>query len=171
MSEAGIVEKEALAGSWARLLSRMVRYGLVGVSGIGVNFLVLRLDWILLHSWPSLAFGAAIEAAIVTNYLGNARFTFASALSWGSFLRYNLVAAGGGGVQDAISSLLVHAHWNYLAANLVGIPVGTLIGFVLSQVWVFRVSAGKRGIAGATSGSPGRPAFLGAGFLRRRPHP
>ncbi|CAB1128110.1 membrane protein of unknown function [Candidatus Hydrogenisulfobacillus filiaventi] len=160
----------ARGAAWGRLAGRLVRYGLVGLSGVGVNFLVLRLDWVLLHAWPWLAFGTAIEAAIVTNYLGNARFTFLAPPAWGSFLRYNLVAAGGGAVQDAISSLLVHAHWNYLAANLAGIPVGTLIGFVLSQVWVFRSAAGKRGMRGGTSGPSAGAVLAGLGF-RRRPHP
>ncbi len=121
------------------MIGRFVRYGIIGVSGVGVNLGVLTL---LRHLWPSQAtttYVLAVEASIITNYVLNAWFTFKVRVHLPGFLRYNLVSAGGLIVQTAIYRLVLGHGVNYIIADLIAIPFGTVIGFVLSNVWVFRV--------------------------------
>lgn len=120
------------------LWERFVRYGLVGATGVIVNFGILRLAWPWLHGTPALANGLATEAAIISNYLLNTRLTFRVPAAWQAFFRYNLVSLVGGALQVGVFTLLVDAHVYYLLANLLAIPLNTLVGFVLSNRWVFR---------------------------------
>lgn len=144
------------AGSWG---GRFIRYGAVGIVGIGVNFAVLRLLWPWLGSRPSVAAALATEAAILSNYFLNARFTFRQPPGWKSWLRFNLAMAGGGLLQTGIFTLLVHWGWYYLVANLVAIPFATAVGFVVSNLWVFR----RRPLAAAEPEAGGEPGYWGRG--------
>ena len=121
------------------MIGRFIRYGIIGVSGVGVNLGVLTA---LHHLWPhqaTLTYVLAVEASIITNYVLNAWFTFKASVHLHGFLRYNLVSAGGLIVQTAIYRLVLGHGVNYIIADLIAIPFGTVIGFVLSNVWVFRV--------------------------------
>ncbi len=117
---------------------RLVRYALVGGTGVIVNFAVLKGVWPALHSSPAVANAVATEAAILSNYALNSRFTFHTSLGWGTWFRYNLVSLLGGALQVGVFTLLVHFHVYYLLANLLAIPLNTIVGFVLSTRWAFR---------------------------------
>ncbi len=150
---------------------RLGRYGLIGVTGVAVNVAVLTLARRLFPGLPTATYVIAVEASIISNYLLNAWFTFKQPASWPKLLQYNLVSAGGLLIQTGIYRLLLahpwnqyvatryvaerHAwwaiiltnpHWNYLIADLVAIPFGTIVGFLLAQFWVFRpVKGGSDG--------------------------
>lgn len=123
------------------LWQRFVRYAVVGASGVVVNFGILRLVWPGFHSMPAVANGMATEAAIISNYFLNAYLTFRQRPGWWAYARYNLVSLAGGGLQVGAFTVLVDWHVYYLLANLLAIPLNTLVGFVLSNRWVFRVQA------------------------------
>jgi putative flippase GtrA len=119
-------------------VSRLIRYALVGGTGVIVNFAVLRAVWPALHGLPAVANAMATEAAIVSNYFLNSRFTFGTRPRWGTWLRYNLVSIAGGALQVGAFTLLVHLGVYYLLANLLAIPLNTVVGFLLSLKWAFK---------------------------------
>jgi dolichol-phosphate mannosyltransferase len=126
------------------LWQRLLRYILVGASGVLVSTVVLEVVWPPLHRWPSAPFAVATEVAIITNYLLNSRFTFRQAPAWRPLLRYNLVSVLGGALQVGLSTLLTRAGLYHLYAYWLAIPVNTVVGFVLSQFWVFRGDGTKQ---------------------------
>ncbi len=129
----------AQAGAlWHRHGGRLWRYLLVGATGTLVNFAVLKGVWPLLHHTPSAAGAVASEVAILTNYFLNTKFTFRSRPSLRTLVQYNLVLAGGSLLQVGVFTVLVDLGVYYLLANLLAIPFNTVVGFVLSQWWVFR---------------------------------
>lgn len=125
-------------GLWERHGDRLWRYLLVGLAGVVINFAVLKLVWPALHHTPPVADALASEVAILANYLMNAHFTFRTRPSWRTLLQFNLVLAFGSLAQVGVFTLLVDLGVYYLLANLLAIPFNTVIGFVLSQAWVFR---------------------------------
>lgn len=149
---------------YRQLIDRILRYGIIGVSGVGVNLGVLT---ILHHLWPlqaTLTYVIAVEASIISNYVLNAWFTFKARVHFAGLMRYNVVSAGGLIVQTAIYKLLLLQHLNYIVADLIAIPFGTIIGFILSNVWVFRGREGSSShdqvnnpVTGAPASPPGRP--------------
>ncbi len=146
------------------MIGRFVRYGIIGVTGVGVNLGVLTL---LRHGWPAQAtatYVVAVEASIISNYVLNAWFTFKARVHFFGLMRYNLVSAGGLIVQTAIYKLMLLHGLNYILADLIAIPFGTVIGFVLSNVWVFRVREAlpthdeiEESLPQTTAPSTGRP--------------
>lgn len=132
---------------WARHGDRLWRYLLVGATGTAVNFAVLKAVWPVLHPTPSLADAVASEVAILTNYFLNTKFTFRSRPRWRTLLQYNLVLAGGSVLQVGVFTALVDLGVYYLLANLLAIPFNTVVGFALSQWWVFRPERADEGPA------------------------
>jgi putative flippase GtrA len=130
--------RSLVMGLWRRHGDRLWRYLLVGLAGVVVNFAVLKAVWPLLHHTPSAADAVASEVAILANYFMNTRFTFRTRPTWRTLLQFNLVLACGSLIQVGVFTLLVDLGVYYLLANLLAIPFNTVIGFVLSQVWVFR---------------------------------
>jgi dolichol-phosphate mannosyltransferase len=131
------------------LLSRLIRYGLVGASGLVVSTVVLEVVWRWLHHWPSAPFAVATEVAIVTNYLLNSRFTFRQPPTWAALARYNLVSVAGGALQVGLATLLVHLGLYHVYAYWLAVPVNTAVGFILSTVWVFRPTSASHAAADA----------------------
>jgi putative flippase GtrA len=127
------------------LWERLLRYGLVGASGLVVSTVVLEVVWRWLHHWPSAPFAVATEVAIITNYLLNSWFTFHQPPGWRPLVRYNLVSVAGGALQVGLATLLVHLGLYHLWAYWLAIPVNTLVGFILSNVWVFRSTEAVHG--------------------------
>lgn len=150
------------------LWERFIRYGLVGATGVIVNFAILRLAWPWLHGTPAAANGLATEAAIISNYLLNTRLTFHVPATWRAFFRYNLVSLAGGALQVGVFTLLVDAHVYYLLANLLAIPLNTLVGFFLSNRWVFRREDAEDAKEGPDVDAESEPAFPSARSAERR---
>ncbi len=125
---------------------RIVRFGIVGASGVVVNQGLLMV----LHGhsgWPlPLASAVAIEVSILTNFALNSRWTWNVDLG-GSFRRWMWKAlqyhaatvlsafAGNGTVLLALVYLF---DVDYRLANLLGIVVGSALNFAAGEFWVFR---------------------------------
>lgn len=120
-------------------ISKIIRFGLVGATGVIVNAGIFRLALLLgLEHQSMLAQALAIEASILSNYALNARFTFRQAYTWASLWQFNLASAGGAAIQLGIYAVLFHGyHFNKTLADLLAIPFGTLITFGVSYFWVF----------------------------------
>ena len=125
-------------------IGRMLRFGMVGLSGVGVNQGLLML----LHG----GFGAplllssiiAIEVSILTNFLLNHAWTWRLPLREPGLIRravqYHaaaVMAAFAGNVIILMSAVELFGV-DYRIANLVGIAVGTVINFTAGEVWIFR---------------------------------
>ncbi|MCL5066093.1 MAG: GtrA family protein [Firmicutes bacterium] len=128
-------------------LGKIIRFGLVGASGVVVNAGIFRLALIGgLEHQSVLAQALAIEASILSNYALNARFTFRRPYSWASLGQFNLASAGGSLLQLGVYALLFHGyHLDKFLSDLLAIPCGTAITFGVSYFWVFTARGGGDG--------------------------
>jgi putative flippase GtrA len=119
--------------------ARFVRFGVVGLLGVGVNLAIVRLLFGQLHWAAPFASGIAVEITIVGNFLGNNRWTFGErTVSLVRFLRYNLAALGGLAITAGTFTLLMqHTGAPYLLADLVGIGLATGWNFTASVLWTW----------------------------------
>jgi len=136
-------------GRWLRLElglhgARLLRFSLVGGSGVLVNNAILLALVERLHLPPVLAAAIATECAIASNFMLNDRWTFRGVVgSHGApwprrFASYNLLTLGGlllsVGVLAALHEL---AGVHYLLANVVGICAGTLWNYSSNHNWTW----------------------------------
>jgi len=96
----------------------------------------------ILSRWLGLPLAAssalAIELAIISNYLLNDRWTFASrAISIRQFAKFNVASLSGLAVNVAVVWLLTRLGIYFITANLVGITLGFAGNYALSSVWVW----------------------------------
>lgn len=121
-----------------RLLSAMLRFGVVGAVGTVVNLLVLRLLFGGLGLGFTRSSAIATETAILANYLGNELWTFHHRkLHWGRLARFNLVALVGLAVTVGVATVLKEFVNPYLA-QLIGIGLGAGANFGLNFGWTWR---------------------------------
>ncbi|MGB6017483.1 MAG: glycosyltransferase [Nodosilinea sp.] len=145
-----------LGGRLSRLhqrfpMQRFVRFGLVGLSGVVVDMLILYL----LHSTLGLPLTrskiVAAEFAIINNFIWNDAWTFADISmlqkGWSArlkrFLKFNLVCLAGLVlnvlVLNVVYNLVFGQRWAYLA-NLVAIAIVTFWNFWLNLKLSWRVT-------------------------------
>ncbi len=125
---------------------RIIRFAVVGVSGVAVNegMLILLHGIAALPLWVSSV--CAVETSIVSNFLLNSFWTWRYDFQ-GSFrvaatrcLRYHAVTGASALVANVVL-LLVLVRWtplDYRGANLIAIAAASLINFVGMEFWVFR---------------------------------
>jgi len=125
---------------------RFLQFALVGLSGVVVNT-VLLYCLVGFAAWPHVpAAACSSEAAMLSNFLLNDRWTFRDAApgaQWcGRLLRYNAVALGGVAISlGVLSALTTLAGVYYLLANLVGILAGTLWNYGVNVLVTWHVRA------------------------------
>ncbi len=135
---------EHLKISFASVL-RATKFGIVGLSGVAVNMLVL---WLLKEKTPAplwLAGGSAIELSILNNFFWNYHWTFgdrqASTLNawWRALLKYH-VAVSLAALTNFFVLWLLHERFgmHYLIANALGILIGFASNYLFSNHWVFK---------------------------------
>jgi len=137
---------------------RIVKFGIVGVSGIGVNmgFLYLLTEYVGIPYFVGSL--VAIEISIISNFWLNHLWTWRdrseSGTLWSKVVRYHI----GAGLTAVLGnyvilvSLTEFFHVNYLLSNLAGIAVGTVANFIVNDLWTFRSSA--RRSSGAVGDTP-----------------
>jgi dolichol-phosphate mannosyltransferase len=126
-------------------LLRIVKFCLVGASGVGVNEGLL---WLLKEKagLPYLGSAAvAIETSIITNFILNNYFTFPERNQPGvkaffnRLFKFNLVSLAGLGINLGILWLLTDVFGvYYLVSNLVGIVIAFLWNYFLNTWWTWR---------------------------------
>ena len=128
-----------------RHAGRFLRFGVVGGSGVLVNNAILLALVEGLRVPPVAGAVVATECAILSNFQLNDRWTFGDVrrtvvCSWPRrFASYNLLTLGG--LVLTVGALaLLHgvAGVHYLAANVVGICVGTLWNYGSNHKWTWR---------------------------------
>jgi dolichol-phosphate mannosyltransferase len=144
IAQAVLLLQRSLPSRLGRHAGRFVRFGLVGGSGVIVNYLVLLGLVEGAHMPPVPAAVAATECAIVSNFLLNDRWTFAdlrrsAPSSWlRRFASYNLLTLGGLVLSVGILALLHGvAGVHYLVANAVGIGAATLWNYGSNHQWTW----------------------------------
>jgi dolichol-phosphate mannosyltransferase len=132
-----------------RRCARPIRFGLVGLSGAVVNTGVL---WALVWGMGLpvlLASVLATEAAILSNFLLNDRWTFRTAAHQGRLvrrlLRFNGVALGGMAITAAVlAALTAHGHLPLLFANLLAVGAAMAWNYVVNSRWTWGQGIGDR---------------------------
>ncbi len=124
----------------SRLISpRLLRFGIVGLSGVVVNLVVLRLLYGELH-WPApVASALSVEVSVVNNFLWNNHWTFGQrTISLIRFGRFNLAALGGLAITAGLFTLLLQRFGlPYVLADLMGIAAATLWNWAISVHWTW----------------------------------
>lgn len=127
-------------------LGRFVRFCLVGSTGVVVNmgvFWWLRGSGLLDTLWAG---AAAVESAILNNFLWNEIWTFRDRSALRPQLRdrlsrlvhFNLICGVGAAFHVAILWwLATKLDWNYLLANLLALAVVTLWNYGLNTTWTW----------------------------------
>lgn len=135
-----------LAGLVARLpFGRLIKFGLVGASGVLVNYAIYipGTRWLAMaHEW---AYVAALFVSILTNFLLNEVWTFADRRHGGGgglarrLGQFYLVSLAGAVINWGIFWIAIHRFGLLdLLAILVGIAVATAWNFVLNALWTWR---------------------------------
>lgn len=134
---------------------RLLRFSIVGTSGVVVNSGILAVLVQICHLHPTLASAIATETAILSNFSFNDRWTFRefrSHLSWSNrALRYNLAAMGGLLFTVTVLGVLTNVfHVYYLVANLFATGGGFLCNYALSSRFAWATTSdGTTTVAGA----------------------
>jgi len=117
----------------------MLRFGVIGASGVVINLAVLQIFFVHLHWAPEFASALAVEAAIIGNFLGNNWWTFEQrTISLFRFGKYNLVALGGLVITTAVfTGLMRWFGMSYILADLIGIGAAMTWNFTASVLWAW----------------------------------
>lgn len=123
---------------------RVLRFGSVGLVGVGVNYLVLYLLAGVSGINHVLAAVFATETAILSNFALNHRWTFkdrrSKASLWKLAARYNFFTLGGLGISVAVLAGLTYLlGLGYLFANLFAIGAATLWNYAANNRWTWSV--------------------------------
>lgn len=149
--------------AWSNILSYFVKFGVVGLIGLGVDvgiFNLLRLAEGPHAWWITGAIGAKVvstSAAIIFNWLGNRLWTFRKVRHKHVVREFvEFVAASLVGMGVTLACLGISHYWlglttlleDNISANVVGLLLGTLVRFVLYRYWVW--NPGNRGATGVS---------------------
>ncbi len=134
-----------MAGLNIARFKRLIKFGLIGTSGLIVNNFFLWLFYKQAGIPLALASPLAIAIAIFNNFTWNDLFTFRENRHRRKYtyphrlVRYYASAALGGLINYVTLLALTHFFgWSYLVGNLTGIGLGMISNFLLSEFWVFR---------------------------------
>jgi dolichol-phosphate mannosyltransferase len=118
-------------------VQRLARFGLVGLTGVGVNTGTLLLFAALGFNALAWPIWVATEAAILWNYAWNKRFTW-SDRPYGTWWMYNLAAIGSSLVAIASTSVLANSGYVALGfASVAGIALGMVLNYLVLDRVVF----------------------------------
>jgi len=128
-----------------QLIKRIIKFGIVGTSGIAVNSFFLWLGHDIVGLSIFMASPVAIAFAIFSNFNLNDVWTWSESRSermhnYGHRLWRYYVSASLGAAINYLILLSLTKIWGvyYLIANLFGILAGMTTNFLLSELWVFR---------------------------------
>ena len=124
---------------------RIVKFGLVGATGVLVNSAVLYAGHTLLGLPLLLASAIAVEVAVVNNFTLNNLWTFGQrSFKFGRLVQFNLVSLGGMAITTGVLVGLVNLYAiHYLIANLIAIGLATTWNYVLNSLWTWRSAPSK----------------------------
>jgi dolichol-phosphate mannosyltransferase len=120
---------------------RVLKFMAVGGSGAVVNLGILYLLYSSAHMLVYLAFLFSIEASIISNFLLNNFWTFRK-IEGGSFLskliKFHTSSALGVTIQYVTFVLLLAMNFHYMVAAAIGIILGFILNYLLSEIFVWK---------------------------------
>jgi dolichol-phosphate mannosyltransferase len=122
----------------------LARFGLVGMSGVVVNYTLLYLLAEVGDLNHLLAASVATEAAILSNFTFNNLWTFRYTrpkTSWRRrALQYNLFCLGGLVISVCVLAMLTYlVNIHYLVANIFAIGAATLWNYGANRYWTWPI--------------------------------
>jgi dolichol-phosphate mannosyltransferase len=121
---------------WAKV-GRVAKFAVVGFIGILISTGVLNLLSRRLGLPLVLSSGVAVELAVISNFLLNSSWTFASYTSLPRFAKFNVASLAGLAVNVAVVWLLSRLGFYLLASELIGVAVGLAVNYLFSVLWVW----------------------------------
>lgn len=131
------------SAAW-REWKKVLKFGMVGLSGILVNLALLFLLVEYAHFNKDLASPVAIEISILNNFIWNDLWTFAAekdrrfSSRWHRLAAFNMVSIGGAVINYVI--FLVLTGWfavYYMAAQFIGILVAFIWNFMVNRRFTY----------------------------------
>lgn len=126
-------------------LRRLVQFGLVGLSGVGVNMGTFVLLHEVAHLYDLAAIVLAVAASIVSNFVLNDIWTFRDRrvgkidATLGRAWKFGLVSLGATAIYYGIYTPLTRFLDVYeLLAYAIAIGVGTIWNFSVNVLWTWR---------------------------------
>jgi dolichol-phosphate mannosyltransferase len=118
----------------------LVRFLVVGASGVVVNSAALFVLYQVLGLPLLLASAMSVELAIANNFVWNDRWTFhVAGRPVVRFVKFNVVSLCGLALTASTLWVLVQqANVNYLLANLAGMSLAAVCNFGASVLWTWR---------------------------------
>ncbi len=126
------------------LTPRLIKFGIVGASGVVVNMGGLYLLTDLAKIPYFVASVIAIELSIISNFTINLLWTWSDRSGdgsvWGKLVRYHIGAGATAFFGNYLVLILLTELFgmHYLLSNLIGIGVGTFSNYVINDLWTFR---------------------------------
>jgi len=126
------------------LITRFIKFGIVGGSGIIVNSAILWLCHDVLGMIIPVASVFSVGISILTNFLLNDLWTWNNSSEklhdfFQRMMRYYISASFGAAINYVVLVVLTEFFGIfYLISNLIGILGGTVSNFLFSELWVFK---------------------------------
>lgn len=122
---------------------RWLKFNAVGGMGVAVQLAALALLKSGLHLNYLLATAAAVEMALLHNFVWHERWTWRDRGAQGRAGRLIRFHLANGLVSIAVNLVVMRVlvgrmHWPYLVANVAAIAAGSVINFFLGDRLVFR---------------------------------
>jgi len=117
----------------------LLRYLLVGTSGVAVNELLLALQVTLAGLRPYMAVPLSFEASALWNFSLNDWFTFSKKKGTKPIrlVKYNMSSVGSFATQFVCVYALTQLGVHYLLSSLVGIILGFFLNYLISlKIWI-----------------------------------
>ena len=131
---------------------RLIRFCLVGASGVMVNLAVLVLLVQVFSVNPPIAYAVALEVSIISNFCLNHLYTFRAAITspksqrhdsiptlFNKLIRYNLITLGGAAISFAVFYLFYKLGLHYIPSDLIAIIAATAWNYYMSVKIVWKL--------------------------------
>ncbi|MBP3967251.1 GtrA family protein [Paenibacillus lignilyticus] len=122
-------------------LKIMIKYGVVGIIGTALHFMLLIALVERFQFHPALASAIGFIVVLAVSYYLNRKWTFSSVGTSGlrSIIKYTVVSVSGLMLNTGIMFVAVEGlHLRYTVGQLLVTVVIPLFNFVLNYYWTFR---------------------------------
>ncbi|QJD86024.1 GtrA family protein [Cohnella herbarum] len=118
----------------------VMKYGMVGVVGTVIHFLLLILLVERFNMNPVLSSACGFLVVLLVSYLLNKYWTFPSSQSgWRSITKYTVVSVSGLLLNTGIMYVAVEKlHWRYTVGQALVTLIIPAFNFALNYYWTFR---------------------------------
>jgi dolichol-phosphate mannosyltransferase len=122
---------------------RILKFSTVGFSGLLVNMGLLYILSDYFHIYYVISSIAAIETSIISNFFLNDLWTWSDREKKSFFRRLTQYHISVGMTAILVNWLLLIFFTEvlgiyYLISNMIGIAAGTLLNFIINDIWTFK---------------------------------